>query len=246
MTTPKPRPLRVLPLCALLLAGFACAEGAERDDLAAFVEREETLYSQGQEEELIRWFFQDQEFGFYVDIGCSDYKFGSTTFYLEEHLGWRGIGVDAQPGYVEGWREHRPHSKYFWYAVTDKSGETIVLHQAGGLSATELDLKDLEHWKERNEELIPVKRNVPTITIDDLLDRERVTRIDFLSIDINGAEPVALAGFDIQRFRPKLVHVEASLHRREELLAYFEAHDYERIEAFDAYDFVNWYFEPKS
>lgn len=230
-------------MSAVVAGTLGCAGD---DELAAFLEREETLYSQQQEEEIIRYFFQDERDGFYLDVGCSHYKDGSTTFYLEEHLGWRGIGIDAQPGYGVAWRQHRPNSKYVWRAVSDKTGETLILHQAGGISATELDTKNLEHWKSVKDGIKTREMKVKTITLDDLLDREGVTKIDFLSMDINGAEPYALAGFDIERFKPRLVHIEASKHRHEELLAYFEKHDYERIDAFLEYDFVNWYFKPKS
>jgi FkbM family methyltransferase len=232
-----------------LVAGMACSDAGTSEDLAQFMAREKSLYAQnqlgGNEEVLVRHFFGDKKGGFYVDIGCSDYKINSTTYYLEEHLGWSGIGVDALKHLRGGWKKHRPRSKFFAYAVTDKTGETITFFQAGGLSAAEIDTKNLEAWQEQIEGLEPREVEVPTITINDLLDREGVTKIDFLSMDINGAEPIALAGFDIERFAPKLVHVEASPHRHAELKAYFAEHDYARIDAYQEYDMINWYFTPK-
>ena len=124
----------------------------------------------------------------------------------------------------------------------DKTGETITFFQARGLSAAEIDTKNLEAWQEQLEGLEPRGVEVPTITINDLLDREGVTKIDFLSMDINGAEPIALAGFDIERFAPKLVHVEASPHRHAELKAYFAEHDYVRIDEYLEHDRINWYY----
>jgi FkbM family methyltransferase len=230
---------------AVALAASLAACGSPREYLATFLEREETLYSQGQEEELIRYFFDDRRGGFYVDVGCYDYKEISTTYYLEEHLGWSGIGVDAQARYAAGWKKHRPRSKFFAYAVTDKSGETITFLQAGGFSAAEMDTTNLKKWQKKLPRMKPRKIQVPTITMNDLLDREGVKKIDFLSMDINGAEPIALAGFDIERFAPELVHVEASAHRHEELAVYFAEHDYVRIDAYLEYDPVNWYFTPR-
>lgn len=227
-------------LAAVTLAGPAAA-----DELAEFLKREKTRYSQGQQEELIRHFFGDRRDGFFVDIGCYDYRKASTTYYLEKHLGWSGIGVDAQKKYANGWKYFRPKSRFFVYAVTDKSGETISFLQADGFSATDLDTRNLEHWQEKVG-FEPVEITVPTITINDLLDREGVERFDFLSMDINGAEPIALAGFDIERFRPELVHVEASSHRHDELKKYFAEHGYVRIETYQKYDPINWYFTPES
>ena len=87
--------------------------------------------------------------------------------------------------------------------------------------------------------------DVPTITLNELLDANDVESIDFLSMDIEQGEPAALAGFDIERFRPELVCIEANLNVRERISAYFEEHGYERIDAYLKHDPVNWYFTPK-
>ena len=127
--------------------------------------------------------------------------------------------------------------------MTDKSGETITFFQAGGLSSTETT--NIKKWQEKID-FEPKEIVVPTITLNDLLDREGVKKIDFLSIDINGGETVALAGFDIKRFRPELVHIEASPHRKAELSEYFASNGYKRIDAYLEHDTINWYFTPKS
>lgn len=221
---------------------------AEEVPIEEFLEKEKTLYSQAKQELIIRHFFKDRRDGFFVDVGCFHWEQSSTTCYLERHLGWSGIAIDAQDKFAEGWKKHRPRSKFFAVAVTDKSGETITFYQTGtdskrngGTSSTELT--NINKLKKRTE--IDVREiTVPTITLTDLLDREGVKAIDFLSMDINGAEPIALKGFDIQRFRPELVHVEASPHRQEALAAYFKRNGYKRIDEYLEYDRINWYFTP--
>ena len=64
-------PLEGLPRGARYLAGY----GPNR-------------YSQFAEEWIIRDFFKDRRGGTFVDVGANHYKQDSTTFYLEEHLGW--------------------------------------------------------------------------------------------------------------------------------------------------------------
>ena len=64
-------------------------------------------------------------------------------------------------------------------------------------------------------------------------------------MDIEQAEPAALAGFDIERYRPELVCIEAGESVREAIAAYFDAHGYERIDAYLSYDPVNWYYRPR-
>jgi hypothetical protein len=87
---------------------------------------------------------------------------------------------------------------------------------------------------------------VPTITLTKLLDDNGIAGIDLLSIDIEGAELLALSGFDIDRFHPGLVCIEWFHAGREKIQAYFAAHGYERIERYLEYDKANDYYTPKA
>jgi len=127
------------------------------------------------------------------------------------------------------------------YIVTDHSDGLGQLYVAGQISSVNEDHVEQfpgAQWYQT----APLQ--VPTITLDDLLARNGVERIDFLSMDIEGAEPKALAGFDIQKFKPRLVAIESSPHVQESILKYFVTHGYERIDQYLAYDAVNWYFRP--
>ncbi|MFQ5592001.1 MAG: FkbM family methyltransferase, partial [Phycisphaerae bacterium] len=86
---------------------------------------------------------------------------------------------------------------------------------------------------------------VPTITLTELLDRNSITKIDFLSMDIEGGEPAALAGFDIERFRPELVGIEALPSTQDAIRTYFEQHGYRRIDAYLERNKRNWFFTCK-
>jgi FkbM family methyltransferase len=237
--------------CAVATAVLLAVPRAHADDayFEDLLKNGESLYAQHRQEAVIRHFFKDRREGFFVDVGCFHWKKSSTTCYLERHLDWSGIGIDAQEKFRAGWEKYRKRSKFFAYAVTDKSGETITFYKAGddntptngGISSTETT--NIEILQERMEFEVE-ETTVPTITLNDLLDQEGVEKIDFLSMDINGGESVALKGFDIQRFEPDLVHIEASLHRQDELLAYFNENGYKRIDRYLKHDHINWYFTP--
>jgi FkbM family methyltransferase len=200
------------------------------------------LYSQWDEELIIRDFFQDRGAGFFVDIGCSEPIKGSTTYYLEKHLGWSGIGVDARAELAPLWLTKRRKSQFFAYIVTDHSGTEdpfYVIPGGEAISSTRKQTEFMGHPVKSEE------RKVPTITLNDLLERNKVTKIDFLSIDIEGSELHALEGFDIDRFKPELICVEIWPDNRDKLFAYFAAHGYERIDKYRERDIVNWYFRPK-
>jgi FkbM family methyltransferase len=208
---------------------------------------EESRYSLFDEELIIRDFFQDQRDGIFLDVGCAWPVRSSNTFYLEKHLGWKGIGVDAVAEYGPGWRSKRPNSRFFSYLVTDRSGqmETFFKSPNPGLSSTN---RTLATGKAFGDDLEPEAVQIETITLDDLLDREGIEKLDLLSMDIEGHEPLALAGFDIERFQPELVVIEGKLVEENDgkVARYFERHGYERIERYRAFDAVNSYFERRS
>lgn len=70
------------------------------------------------------------------------------------------------------------------------------------------------------------------------------SRFDFLSIDIELAEPAALAGFDIKKYRPSLVCIEAHKEVRDKVLQYFSENGYRLIEKYKGLDPLNFYFTP--
>lgn len=201
------------------------------------------LYSHAREELIIRDFFRDQRGGFFLDVGCGHPIQDSNTYYLEKHLGWSGIGVDALPEFARKWRRNRPASKFFNFLVTDHAGTSEPFFR------TELKIRDISSAEKPMRVIdgrpIPFEEiRVPTSTLTRLLEQNGTKTIDFLSIDIEGFEPLALAGFDIERFRPRLACIEAKPKNREKILKYFADHRYHRIEKYQDYDVMNYYFTP--
>ena len=88
------------------------------------------------------------------------------------------------------------------------------------------------------------RRHVPTITLDDLLGRLDIDHLDFVSMDIELAEPKALTGFDIERFGPTLLCVEAHQLIRQAILDYFHKRDYVVVGKYLRADTENLYFTP--
>jgi len=235
---------------------LACTQESRQDPLSARNARDLTshrdiptaerkltgkpLYSQGNEEPIVRDYFRDRRNGFFLDVGCSSPVTYSNTYYLENHLGWSGIAVDALPEYRPAWERERPRSKFFNYLISDHSEtvESFYRSELRGISSYRKD--QLLHRGVKFEEI-----SVPTITLTRLLEQNGVATIDFLSMDIEGAEVLALAGFDIVRFSPELACVEAKPANREKILEYFAARGYQRIDRYLEYDQVNYYFTPK-
>jgi FkbM family methyltransferase len=234
----------VIVLLALAVTAFGCRQSTDRQrilpdkvDLAALhAAYGEALYSQDDEETLIRAFFQDRRSGFFLDVGSGDPIRHSTTYYLEKHLGWTGIAVDAVAEYAEAYARERPATRFFSYFVGDKSDTThdfFVSEDHNFSSATGSDPRGG----------IYQKRKVTTIALNDLLRREKVDHFEFLSMDIEGSEPIALAGLDVARFRPELVCVELSSPESGRTIAeYFALRGCREVSAYRAIDGINRYY----
>ena len=197
-------------------------------------------YSEGPEEWIIRDFFADRRDGFFVDVGANHYRATSKTYFLETSLGWSGIAVEPQREFAEGYAQNRPRTKFLPLFVSDVSNEQARLYVLAWNRTVTSGRKDfVERYGSNPEEV-----TVPTITLNDLLQTERVQRIDFLNIDIELWEPKALAGFDIGRYRPELVCIEALPEVRQFILDYFARHGYVALGKYLRADTENLYFTP--
>jgi FkbM family methyltransferase len=197
-------------------------------------------HTEREEEWMIRDYFQDRRGGTFVDVGANHHRATSKTYYLETELGWSGIAIEPQREFAEGWAKHRPRSKFFPFFVSDVSNETARLYVIKRMSpVASADAEFVKKFGTPDE-----VREVPTITLTDLLDAEGVKQIDFLSMDIELHEPRALKGFDIARFKPALVCIEALLPVRQQILDYFTRHGYVLVGKYVWVDLENLYFAP--
>jgi FkbM family methyltransferase len=196
----------------------------------------EPLYSQDDEETLIRAFFADRRDGFFLDVGAGDPVRHSTTYYLEKHLGWSGIAVDAVAEYAADYARARPRTRFFNYFAGQRSEgarDFYVSEDRNFSSGLHTDPRGGTYQT----------RKVPTIALDELLRREGVVQIDFLSVDIEGAEPLALAGLDLGRYRPELACVEiASPDSGRAVAERFALAGCREVIAYRAVDAINRYY----
>src|SRR4051812_43759671 len=178
--------------------------------------------SEHEEEWVIRDFFGTRRDGVFLDVGANDYKTFSNTYYLETALGWSGIAVEPQRQFAAGYAEFRPRTKFLPFFVSDASNQRAKLYVLSrNPLVTSADKSFTSRYGKDTTEL-----EAPTITLDDLLAAEAVKALDFVSMDIELWEPKALAGFDLERFHPALVCIEAQPEVRQQIIDYFVTRHY--------------------
>ena len=242
--------IELLVVCALVAGGAAwLAQKRTRVELSNALHPDLQVLrdkygpdrnSYGPEEWIVRDFFGDRRDGFFVDVGANHYRITSNTYYLETTLNWSGVAIEPLREFQQEYAKFRPRTRFMPFFVADKSNEQAkmyVLARNTLISSAERSFTE-QHGQKADE------ISVPTITLDDLLDAEGVQRIDFLSMDIELSEPKALAGFDIERFRPELVCIEIHPEVRQQILDYFARHRYVMLGKYLSADENNLYFTP--
>ena len=122
------------------------------------------------------------EKGFFLEIGANDGYNLSNTLYLENCFGWDGLLIEANPRYTDSLMKRK--ARHVLIAVADKDCE-VNFYDAdlyGGISSK---MCQSHSGKYLQSALIKVSgKKLESILIDSMAP----SYIDFVSIDIEGAE----------------------------------------------------------
>jgi FkbM family methyltransferase len=164
-------------------------------------------YAQNAEDVILDRVFRGQLRGFYIDIGAWDPHIDSVTkhFYLS---GWRGINIEPTDRYHKLLVEARPEDINLKVAVgLGERKAQFLEHENSGLSRlietdelTAADRTSLESGHQVEVERVP---------LSEITGRYAPHQVDFLKIDVEGAERSVIESAEWRAFRPRVVVVEA-------------------------------------
>lgn len=170
-----------------------------------FAKRDVNFYSQYAEDVMLAELFSDQK-GICVEVGANDGVTFSNTKHFEE-IGWKCILVEPTPTLCKKIRGCRT-GLLFECAASSSEGE-MTLHVAEGhdlYSSLEPQGTMSSELEQRQTPIHGI--SVKVRTLNDILSEAAATQIDFVSIDVEGHELSVLQGFDLSRWRPKILLVE--------------------------------------
>ena len=162
--------------------------------------------------------------GFFVEVGANDGVSYSPTYVLEKFLNWSGVLIEPNAiFFTEGEytpiQKTRSASKCYNLGVSKEDGQLEFVringHKNGYSGFPSLNKWGEEQWGQRIQEVLDTQQhNTVTVeckTLDSILkDADAPKVIDYLSLDVEGAEEVVLINFPFSEFKFKAISLESS------------------------------------
>lgn len=173
-------------------------------------------YSQGNEQEIILNYFKEFK-GTFMDCGSNDGITLSNTHALALS-GWSGICVEASPKAFESLQNnYLTNDKVYCInvALADYNGKAILHDSGTHLNKNDVSLlsslnkKETEKWRKTTEF---TEVYVDVVDFKTLLNLSPYKTFDFLSIDIEGFDLIALRQMNLTGLGCKLICIEHNSH----------------------------------
>ena len=162
-------------------------------------------YSFDGEDLIVEKYFKEKPPGVYIDVGCHNPIYLNNTFLLHKKK-WKGINIDTSQFSINLFNYMRPNDLNYNCAISNNN-EDVKLYFQKDFSL--LNTIQIDHAKKFMQGNIKEK-TIEAFTLDEILSKSiyKDSKIDFLDIDIEGADLKALEGLSFDKFKPELICVE--------------------------------------
>jgi len=146
--------------------------------------------------------------GFYVEVGAFHPKVFSNT-YLFYKRGWNGVCIEPRPEVKEEFAKVRPRDKFVSMGVAGKRDVLEYFEFDDAAANTFSKVQAEKNEKEAGRKLIR-KINVAVMPLRDILAGAVAegTKLDLLSVDVEGMDAEVLESNDWKKYRPEVVIAE--------------------------------------
>ncbi len=137
---------------------------------------------------LDRYIFNGKENGVFLDVGANDPIQINNTYFFEHNRKWSGLAFEPMPKMNQRWKELR-EVECIQIALGCQSGEIeFCEYEDDSMSgvANEVDY----NGKVVNKYTVKVE------TLANILKQYKITHVDFMTLDVEGAELDVLRGID--------------------------------------------------
>ena len=150
-------------------------------------------------------FFKNEKKGFYVDIGCYHPTHINNTYLLYKK-GWNGINIDVSQFSIDLFKFMRPDDLNYKCAVSETKKKVNLYYQkeySQLISINKLTAKKFIKGRLK-------KKIINSFSLEEILSwgKYKDYEIDFLDVDVEGADLQVLKGLNFSKRKPKLICVE--------------------------------------
>ena len=205
---------------------------------------------------IVKNHMRDNPDFFFIQIGANDGITTDPVSYLIKRYHWRGVLVEPQPmafkKLVENYQAEKQLSfensiiadkdgtATFYSVPEDTPGVPFWFYQTGSLDRQRL-IKTLKYGKNTSEsanlpediETLIQTKTLPALSINTLLSKYDVQKLDLLVMDTMGYDLAILNKFPFDRLKPSIIHFEhslLSLEDQQECFEYLAKHGYSLIQ----------------
>eukprot|EP00947_MAST-08B_sp_MAST-8B-sp1_P000636 g636.t1 len=209
--------------------------GVATKQVTFFVEPGKTLgetgksYSQRGQDWIVAALLGCKRDGYFIDLAANDAIKLSNTLALEHHFGWSGLCIEANPRYLPG-LTHRKCDivRAAVGAPTGTKASFVFRGILGGLVGDGMDNKAKTKKGAKSQGRTSLnaesEEEMSLVSLAALLQTVGASReIDYMSLDVEGAESMVMAGFQWDQYRFKVLTVERP---KKDLVAALTQHGY--------------------
>ena len=169
--------------------------------------------------------------GTYIELGANDGAFQSNTKWLEDEFQWNGILIEPSIVGYESCLKTRPNNKIFNCAcVSFDYKEDDVSGNFNGHAMASVNGSRLN-----DSNLISVKAR----TLQSIIDESGYSKIDFLSLDVEGYEFEVLKGVDLSKKQISFMLIEIYEKDKKDIFDYLCSNGYDFLENVTNYNRLN-------
>lgn len=190
--------------------------------------------------------------GFFIEAGANDGISQSNTALFEFNHSWTGLLVEPSRIKYEQAVKNRPNSIVENYALVSSRykgkfvrGDFIESGHGHGLCSMVIDDKENREYYDldlENAEKERINSNiveVPCITVDKLIKKHNIQKIDLFSLDVESYEEDVLNGIDFSLVRPKYFLIEVSYPgRKKSITDFMQSKNYQAVEQLGCHDIL--------
>ena len=160
----------------------------------------------GEDKEIIK-LFKERKNGTYLDLGCF-HPIRQNNTYLFHKLGWKGINIDLNPVSIELFNIARPKDINICMAISSKKGSENLFFDHELSSLNTINKNHTLFLKEAFGKKDLKKKIIKTNTLNNILKENKIKKIDFMNIDIEGNELEVLKTLNFKKLDIKVICIE--------------------------------------